>query len=134
MTIGQLATAVGVGVETIRFYERKGLIKRPSRPRTGYRDYPTDSVDRVAFIRRAKELGFSLREIDELLSLRIRSNKSCNVVKQRAEEKISDIDARIADFKRLKKTLQKLITDCASRAPTEDCPILGALEMKGSRR
>jgi len=77
MTIGKLAKRAGVGVETIRFYERKGLLPEPPRRYSGYREYPESAIDRVRFIRRAKELGFTLKEIGELLELRIRPGTTC---------------------------------------------------------
>jgi len=79
MTIGQVACRAGVGVETVRYYERRGMVPRPLKPVAGYRNYPSSTVDRILFIRRAKELGFALREIKELLSLRVRRATSCGV-------------------------------------------------------
>ena len=95
LTIGQLARRAGVGVETVRFYEREGLISEPPRRPSGYRDYPLEAVSRIVFIRRAKKLGFSLKEISELLGLRVRPRRNCAQVKQNADAKIDDIDAKI---------------------------------------
>src|SRR5262245_14308151 len=95
MTIGQVARQGGVGVETVRFYERRGLLQEPSRKESGYRHYGDETVSRLRFIRRAKELGFSLKEIGELLTLRIDPDTDSGDVKRRAEAKIADIDARI---------------------------------------
>ena len=128
MTIGQLAERSGVGVETVRFYERRGLLTRPPRPGSGFRAYPAEAVARIVFIRRAKELGFSLKEIKQLLALRVRSPASCGRVKQRAEAKLADIEAKLIDLRRIKKTLSKLVTDCEQREPTAECPVLDALE------
>ena len=92
LTLGQLAQRARVGVETIRFYEREGLIPEPPRRPSGYRDYPPETVDRIVFIRRAKELGFTLKEINELLELRVRPRRNCSQVKQSADAKIAGID------------------------------------------
>ena len=128
MTIGQLAVRAGVGVETVRFYERRGLVPQPPRPDSGFREYPPEAVDRIVFIRRAKELGFSLREIGELLNLRVEGGASCSAVKGRAETKVTDIDRKIAALRRMKRTLGKLIVACEARASTADCPMLDALD------
>lgn len=127
MTIGQVAKQCGVGVETIRFYEREGLIAQPRRPESGFRTYPPDTVRWVRFIQRAKALGFSLREIKELLFLRVDSKSTCDEVKGRAEAKIADIEQKIGHLQDLKRTLVKLTTACRTRRPTSECPILEAL-------
>ena len=132
MRIGQVASEAGVGIETVRFYERRGLVPRPARPVSGYRAYPHDTVDRLLFIRRAKELGFQLREIKELLSLKVRPRTSCSSVMRRAESKIADIDAKLVDLKRMRRALGKLVVACERRTPTADCPVLGMLEGGGS--
>ena len=106
LTIGQLAQRAGVGVETIRFYEREGLISEPPRRPSGYRDYPLETVARIVFIRRAKDLGFTLKEINELLDLRIRPRRNCAQVKKSADAKIADIDSRIASLRRMRRALK----------------------------
>lgn len=126
LTIGKLATAVGVGVETIRFYEREGLLPEPPRKRSGYRQYPANAVARVQFIRRAKDLGFTLKEIAELLRLRVDPDKSCADVRQLAKAKIADVDAKMADLARIKGALQRLARTCPGKGPTSECPILEA--------
>ena len=131
MTIGQVAREAGVGVETIRFYERRGLLSRPPRPLSGFRDYPQDTVARIAFIRRAKELGFQLREIKDLLSLRVRAGENCGAVKHRAETKRCEIESKISDLKRMQRTLGRLVEACEHRASTEECPMLGVLDADG---
>ena len=128
MTIGQLATRAGVGVETIRFYERRGLIPQPPRPFSGYREYSQEAVARVVFIRRAKELGFSLKEIGELLSLRVEPGANCGAVKRRAEAKISDIESKVHSLRKMRRTLNKLTRACEERTSTSECPILGSLD------
>jgi MerR family mercuric resistance operon transcriptional regulator len=117
-------------VETIRFYERQGLIAKPGRTSSGYRMYPPDAMRRLRFIRHAKELGFSLREIKELLSLRVTAGKSCGDVRQRARQKITEIDHRIAALARMKQALVKLSAACSGKGPVAACPILDALEMQ----
>lgn len=128
MTIGKLAKRAGVGVETIRFYERKGLIPEPPRRESGYREYGQETVDRVRFIRGAKELGFTLKEIDGLLSLRVDPNSPCQDVNRRIESKIRDIDERIKMLERMKNTLARLDAQCQGEGPVGECPILEALE------
>ena len=128
LTIGQVARNAGVGVETIRFYQRKGLLAQPPRRQSGYRKYPDDAVRRVRFIRRAKELGFSLKEIDELLSLRIDSSTTCADVRQRARAKVADIDDKIRVLTDMRSALTLLASRCRGRGPTSECPILEALE------
>src|SRR5215469_14163370 len=102
LTIGQLARRAGVGIETVRFYERQGLLAEPARRASGYRQYTEDVVTRLRFIRRAKELGFSLREIAELIALRLDPTKTCGDVRRRAKAKVADIEAKIRDLERMK--------------------------------
>ncbi len=128
LTIGKVAHLGGVGVETVRFYEREGLIEEPPRTESGYRQYPQETVSRIGFIRRAKELGFSLREIKELLALRIDPETNCEDIRQRAEGKIADIEEKVRTLRRMKKALAKLTAACSGRAPVSECPILEALE------
>ena len=128
LTIGQLARRAGVGVETVRFYEREGLISEPPRRPSGYRDYPLEAVSRIVFIRRAKKLGFSLKEISELLGLRVRPRRNCAQVKQNADAKIDDIDAKIAALRRMRRALTNLTKACEERTTTTECPILASLE------
>ncbi len=130
MTIGQVAKLTGLGVETIRFYERRGLVDEPPRRESGYRQYSQDVVARIEFIKRGKELGFSLKEIHELLSLRVDPENSCSDVRHRAEEKIADTLQKIKQLQRIQKALKKLAASCAGRGPTSECPILDALNGK----
>ena len=128
LTIGQLAKRTDLRVETIRFYERQGLIPEPPRTVTGYRQYPPETVDRLRFIRRAKELGFSLRETEELISLRLDDGASAAGVRARATEKIRDIDGRIGDLERVRESLAALTRACSGRGSADECPILEALK------
>jgi len=131
MTIGQVAKLAGTGIETIRFYEREGLIDEPPRRESGYRQYTLDVVTRLAFIKRAQELGFSLKEISELLALKLHPEASCAEVKQRAEAKVTDIETKIRDLQRMKKALMGLIGSCVSSQPVTECPILEAFGTRG---
>ncbi len=128
LTIGQLAKRADVGVETVRFYERKALLAEPDRRPSGYRQYDEEVVDRLRFIKRAKELGFTLKEIKELLSLRVDPSTTCTDVKNRAEEKIGDIQAKIRTLQGMKKALVKLTKACSGRGGISECPILESLD------
>jgi len=128
LTSGQLAEGAGVGIETIRYYERKGLLPPPARSRSGYRRFPAEAVDRLRFIRQAQYLGFSLKEIQELLSLRIDPKASCSEVRQRAQAKISEIEQRLRGLQRIREVLWRMIETCGGRGPITACPILEALE------
>ena len=128
MTIGQVAKAAGVGVETIRFYERKKLITQPRRSTTGYRTYDQQIAQRVRFIRRAQELGFSLAEVRQLLDLRLDPRRSCSEVKAEAATKIVAIDSKIAELRRMRKALHDLAESCSGEGPTSACPILDAID------
>ena len=124
VTIGKLAEQSGVGVETIRFYERKGLIAQPRRPMRGYRRYDDQTTDRVRFIQQAQELGFTLSEIKQLLSLRVDPRTSCADVRAKAEEKIADIDGKLSALRRMRGALVRITTTCSGDGPTSECPIL----------
>lgn len=129
LTIGQVAKQAGVGIETVRFYERQGLLDEPPRRASGYRQYTPEAVTRLQFIKRAKELGFSLKEITELLSLRVDPETTCSEVKQQAEAKIADIEAKLRDLHRMQQALVHLVAACSGSGPTSQCPILDALEL-----
>lgn len=128
MTIGKLAKQCGVGVETIRFYEREGLISQPERKPSGYRLYPREAVDQVHFILQSKDLGFSLKEIRELLNLRLDGKQACEEVRSLAEAKVAEIEKKIALLQRMETTLGELVVACNSNKKTESCPILRAIE------
>ncbi|MGQ0702245.1 MAG: MerR family transcriptional regulator [Gemmatimonadales bacterium] len=131
LTIGKVAAAAAVNVETIRYYERRGLFIPPQRTASGYRQYSEDAVSRLRFIKHAQELGFSLREIQELLGLRVRNRAACNAVARKTRQKIAVVEQRIADLQRLKRTLERLAAACAARRSTDECPILEAMEEHG---
>jgi len=128
LTIGKVSKQSGIGVETIRFYEKRGLIDEPSRTEAGYRQYPADTAPRIRFIRHAKELGFTLTEIKELLHLRLDEATTCDDVRHMAEKKRMDIVARIESLKGMEHALGKLIAACSSSGPAGNCPILDALD------
>jgi len=128
LTIGKLAKKAGVNIETVRYYERRGLMQKPPRRESGYREYPLEAVKRIKFVRRAKELGFSLKEIMELLLLRVDPNTSSSEVKKRAATKIDDIEEKIGTLQRMKETLTRLVNRCDGCRPTSECPILEALK------
>ena len=128
LTIGRLASEAGVNLETVRYYERRGLLPRPPRSASGYRLFPVEAARRLRFIRRAQELGFSLGEIRELLSLRVSRTSTSAEVKARAEAKLADIEARIKSLESMKKSLRKLTKVCAGCGPIAGCPILESLD------
>lgn len=131
LTIGKLASKAGVIVETIRYYQRVGLIKEPPRPFQGYRFYAPGTVDRVRFIKRAQELGFTLKEIAELLEL---GDGHCKDARQLAEQKYAQIQARITDLRAMRKTLENLIDACRSNQGDVKCAIVGSLTASGGPR
>ena len=128
MTIGKVSKQTGVGVETVRFYEKSGLIDKPPRTESGYRQYPPNTVIRIKFIKRAKELGFTLKEIHELLNLRLDPRTTCDDVRQMAEEKLRNVRAKIQSLQGIEKRLSELIDACAVGGLDGECPILEGLE------
>ncbi len=128
LTIGALANASDIGVETVRFYERKGLLPEPPRTKTGYRQYPPETVDRVRFIRRAQGLGFSLRARVHLLALRVGADAGCGSVEAQAREKLEQVAGKIGELRRIQSALRRLVRACEAREPTGECPILEELE------
>jgi Hg(II)-responsive transcriptional regulator len=128
LTTGQVAKHAGVGVETLRFYEREGLIEEPPRRESGYRQYSQDVVKRIQFIKRAQELGFSLKEIGELLALRVDPGTSCEEVKRRTEAKMANVERKLEDLLRIKRALVQVTSLCTGQGPISACPILDALE------
>ncbi|HET7565532.1 MAG TPA: MerR family transcriptional regulator [Gemmatimonadaceae bacterium] len=128
MTIGELARRANVNVQTVRYYERRGLLAEPHRTPSGYRQYSDTTLDRLRFIKRAQELGFTLSEIEELLVLRLDPRTTAAEVKARAEAKLEDVDRRIHDLERIKHALTHLAGRCrGGRGPVGDCPLLEAM-------
>jgi MerR family mercuric resistance operon transcriptional regulator len=128
LTISGLAREAGVNLETVRYYERRGLLQKPPRSASGYRLFPSDAARRLRFIRRTQELGFSLKEIRELLSLRVSRRTTSKDIRARAESKIADIEAKIRNLESMKRTLRKLTNACEGCLPLAECPILESLD------
>jgi MerR family copper efflux transcriptional regulator len=127
LTIGAVARGAGVGIDTIRYYEREGLLPPPRRRESGYRDYGRDAVHRLKFIRRAKALGFTLEDIRELLALSADHERGVRNVKQRAEARLAGLEQRIRELQRMRRGLKHLIARCPGRGDPGACPILAAL-------
>ncbi len=130
LKIGQVAKLAEISVETVRYYERQGLLENPPRKESGYRQYPPEAISRIRFIKKAKEVGFALKEIKELLSLRLDSTATCEDVRSRAGAKIYDIEQKIQALQKMKQALADLTAACNGDAPVSRCPILQALEEK----
>lgn len=130
MTIGRLAKCAGVGVETVRFYQRSGLLETPPQPASGYRKYPPETILRIRFIKRAKSLGFSLKEIRELLELRSEC-ATCGDVQARAEAKLKTVTQKIDELTRVRDNLEDLVRQCQSGSDIDACPIIEALVEDG---
>lgn len=134
LRIGEVAGRAGVNLRTIHYYERCGLLPAPPRTASNYRVYPEEVVLRVRFIKRARELGFTLSEIKELLLLRVDPRSRSIDVRTRAEAKVKDIDARIQTLQGMRRALSTLIAQCSGKGPVSQCPILQALEAEVERR
>lgn len=128
LTIGRLAESAQVNVETVRYYQRRGLMREPSRPMGSVRRYSTEDVKRIRFIKRAQQLGFTLEEITNLLKLE--DGRSCRETERLAQQKLTLVEARIADLERLRKTLRELIGRCESGRGRIACPIIASLVAK----
>ena len=127
VTIGAVARQAGVGIDTIRYYEREGLLPPPLRRASGYREYGRNSVERLRFIRRAKDLGFTLADIRGLLALSNDRERGVKSVRQRAEARLAEVEQRIRELQRVKRGLKQLIDACPGHGALEHCPILRAL-------
>jgi MerR family mercuric resistance operon transcriptional regulator len=132
LTISRVATEGGVSVETIRYYQRRGLLAEPPKPVGGYRNYPKEIVKRIRFIKRAQALGFSLEEVAELLQLDVEDacGKSCDL----AERKLVVIDQKIAELAAMRRALAKLMAACDKKSRRGACPIIAALKRKPGQR
>ena len=124
----EVAEAAEVNIETLRYYERRGLIPAPPRSPANYRQYPHHIVNRVRFVRHAQELGFSLNEIKQLLSLRATRGTKASEVKRRASKKIDEITDRIRALEHIRAALGHLVAQCSGDGPVEECTILHAIE------
>lgn len=126
MKIGQVAARAGVNIDTVRYYERRGLLEEPERRPSGYREYPEETVPLIRFVKRAQDLGFTLKEIDELISLRDGAGKHRKEVRALAEAKMRDINQKLARLQAMRSALNGLLESCAcGQRPA--CPILEAL-------
>jgi MerR family mercuric resistance operon transcriptional regulator len=134
LKVGEAARQAGVNLQTIHYYERRGLLPQPSRTKSNYRVYSEEAVHRVRFIKRAQEIGFTLAEIKELLSLRAAPLARCADIRERAEIKVRDIDDKVRTLLAMRKALTRLIGDCSGSGPVSQCPILEALDLEGEER
>jgi Hg(II)-responsive transcriptional regulator len=133
LTIGEVAARARVNVQTLRYYERRGILPEPQRTPSGYRDYPSDTVRLIRFIKRAQDLGFSLDEVEELLELRQAGPRARKRVLAKAQEKIQDIEEKLARLASMRKALLSLVDSCSCRGPDLECPILDALNEDAPR-
>jgi len=124
---GEVAKKVGIHIDTIRFYEQKGLLTTPQRAANGYRVYKQDTVNRLQFILKAKSLGFTLKEIEELLALSEKNKGSCCEMLSFTNEKIRDVSQKILQLQRIELVLKKLHQSCKTKGTPEYCPIIEAL-------
>ncbi|MCC7241482.1 MAG: MerR family DNA-binding protein [Acidobacteria bacterium] len=129
LTIGRLAEQGRVNPQTIRYYEREGLLPKPPRLASGYRAFSPEAVRRVRFIKRAQELGFSLDDIKDLLSIRVDPRRDCSGVQTLARTKLTDIDQKIRTLRAMRRVLSRLASACPGRGPVGECPILESLEL-----
>lgn len=125
-TIGRLAKQAGVGIDTVRFYERRGLLPQPQRTASGYRLYSEDTINRIRFVRKAKQLGFTLDEIENLLKLQDQGGRKSEV-KEITTRKLGQIDAKIADLSRMRTVLETLAAECSGKGSVSTCPIIEAI-------
>lgn len=130
---GEVAARAGVNIQTLRYYERRGLIPEPERRASGYREYPPDAVRIIRFIKRAQELGFTLSEIEELLRIRGDQTASCAEVRASAKAKIDDIELKVRNLRAMKRALGILVSSCTSDGSARECPILEALDERPRR-
>jgi len=131
LTIGKLANQAGVTIETIRYYQRKGLLREPEKPISGYRQYSGDTINRIQFIKRAQQTGFTLKEIAELLLL---DSGHCEDVMKMAEQKCGQIDEQIKDLTALRNVLDKLVKGCQAGSATEHCSIIDSFSSQADTK
>jgi len=127
LSIGELAKQANVNIETIRYYERRGLISEPPRNKSGHRQFSQETVKRTDFIKRCQTLGFSLKEIEEILELRISPESTCAEMKSRVAEKLTDVDRKIHELTQIRDALSRLMKKCTGKGPSGSCPILEEL-------
>lgn len=129
LSIGQAAKITGISVEAIRFYEKQGLVSVPNRTAAGYRQYSPETIKRIRFILHAKDAGFTLKEVADLLALRQSSRDSCSKIKQRAQMKLQDVESRLNDLHMVRDALSNLVAKCDDKEKMGACPIIEALEL-----
>jgi Hg(II)-responsive transcriptional regulator len=133
-TVGTLAERVGIHVETVRYYERRRLLPNPARTNAGYRLYDETSIARLRFIKRAQELGFTLEEIADLLALRVDAASTCDDVRNRAAQKVAEIEDKIRSLQAMRAALVEMIGACEQDGPAGDCPFLDSLAQQTQER
>lgn len=131
-TVGTVAQRVGINVETVRYYERRGLLPEPSRTKAGYRLYTETSINRLHFIKRAQFLGFTLEEIAELLALRVDEDSTCDNVRHRAQQKVTEIEEKIRYLYEMRTALHQMIARCEQNGLAGDCPFLDSVKRQAS--
>lgn len=127
VTIGKLAAACGMSVQTVRFYEREGLLDAPARNSSGYRHYEAAAAERLYFIRRAQDLGFTLKEIRDLIELQVGGSDDCGQVRRAAQAKLAMVESKLADLNKMKCELDRLIGSCSGDGPVRSCKIISCL-------
>lgn len=133
MRTSEVADRAGVNPQTLRYYERRGLLPQPPRSTSGYRSYPDDTVRVIRFVKRAQELGFSLDEVEELLELARGGPRACDTARGLASARVADLAAKIADLERMRDSLQQLVDTCARPRHDRDCPLLEAINTAAVR-
>lgn len=128
MRVGEVAKEAAVNIETVRYYERRGLLPEPSRRSSGYRDYASDTIQLIRFIRHSQDLGFTLREIEELIALRDNRSRRGAEVRALAMAKLTDIDTKIRRLGAMKLALEQLVESCHCNGPAWECPIIESLD------
>ncbi|WP_298202547.1 Hg(II)-responsive transcriptional regulator [Desulfosporosinus sp.] len=131
LTISELAKNAGVNIETIRYYERLGLISKPPRTESGYRAFPPEVTQRIKFIKRSQDLGFTLSEIHKLLSMTDSESFDCREVRQFASQKLTEVEQKIRDLQSIKSILQDLSSRCPGQGAIQSCPIVERLSEGG---
>ena len=131
MTVGNVAKRAEINIDTVRYYERQGLLPKPPRTPSGYRTFDEATVQRLRFIRNAQALGFTLKEIKQLFSLRITVGSTCSDLRDYAESKVADIERKIESLQAMKQALQELVSACSVNGPVSECSVFESLNTDG---
>lgn len=134
LKIGRVAKEAGVNIQTVRYYERRGLLSPEAYRDSGYRLYSREAVRKIRFIKNAQELGFTLDEIARLLKLRVGRRAHCRTVRRQAEARVEIVQGKIAALRAMERVLKRLVRTCAKQGTTDSCPILESLEERGGRK